>query len=236
MGPAVSLAVAAIPEGLPVLATAAQLAAARRLSARDTVVRNPRALEALGRIDVLCADKTGTLTEGRIELQAVAVDGKSRSVEKCGIAHRRVVAAALRASCLLYTSRLLSFVLVRRRPGVLRRRSVRCRPSVQRTADTFGDSGDAVKHQPAGTSCRSRSKIQARDRDVVGQSSDGADHGRGCNPRDFERSGDHIGPHPADAGRHAEHLAAGRRTGSGGALSDRWSCSIRLKRAPPPSQ
>lgn len=98
VGPAVSLAVAAIPEGLPVLATAAQLAAARRLSARDTVVRNPRALEALGRIDVLCADKTGTLTEGRIELQAVAVDGKSRSVEKCGIAHRRVVAAALRAS------------------------------------------------------------------------------------------------------------------------------------------
>jgi cation-transporting ATPase I len=98
IGPAVSLAVAAIPEGLPVLATAAQLAAARRLSARDTVVRNPRALEALGRVDVLCADKTGTLTEGRIELTAVAVDGKSRPVGDCGVTHRRLVAAALRAS------------------------------------------------------------------------------------------------------------------------------------------
>jgi cation-transporting ATPase I len=97
-GPAVSLAVAAIPEGLPVLATAAQLAAARRLSTRDTVVRNPRALEALGRIDVLCADKTGTLTEGRIELQAVTIDGNTSSIDKCGIAHRRIVAAALRAS------------------------------------------------------------------------------------------------------------------------------------------
>lgn len=98
VGPAVSLAVAAIPEGLPVLATAAQLAAARRLSARDTVVRNPRALEALGRVEVLCADKTGTLTEGRIELQAVAVDGKSNPIDSCGAAQRRVVAAALRAS------------------------------------------------------------------------------------------------------------------------------------------
>jgi cation-transporting P-type ATPase I len=98
IGPAVSLAVAAIPEGLPVLATAAQLAAARRLSARDTVVRNPRALEALGRVDVLCADKTGTLTEGRIELTAVAVDGRSSPIDECGIAHRRLVAAALRAS------------------------------------------------------------------------------------------------------------------------------------------
>jgi cation-transporting ATPase I len=98
VGPGVSLAVAAIPEGLPVLATAAQLAAARRLSARDTVVRNPRALEALGRVDVLCADKTGTLTEGHIELRSVAIDGMPRPINKCGIAHRRVIAAALRAS------------------------------------------------------------------------------------------------------------------------------------------
>lgn len=98
VGPAVSLAVAAIPEGLPVLATAAQLAAARRLAARGAVVRNPRALEALGRVDVLCSDKTGTLTEGRIELQAVAISGRRRSVDDCGTAHRHVVLVALRAS------------------------------------------------------------------------------------------------------------------------------------------
>jgi cation-transporting ATPase I len=98
VAPAVSLAVAAIPEGLPVLATAAQLAAARRLSTRDTVVRNPRALEALGRVDVLCADKTGTLTEGRIELVSVAVGDDWRRVDSLAITHRRVLAAALRAS------------------------------------------------------------------------------------------------------------------------------------------
>jgi cation-transporting P-type ATPase I len=98
VAPAVSLAVAAIPEGLPMLATAAQLAAARRLSSRDTVVRNPRALEALGRVDVLCADKTGTLTEGRIDLQAVVVGGDRQPIASLPITHRRVLAAGLRAS------------------------------------------------------------------------------------------------------------------------------------------
>ncbi len=67
----VGLAVAAVPEGLPVLATVSQLAAAERLSRRGALVKNPRAIEALGRVDVLCLDKTGTLTEGRIELTSV---------------------------------------------------------------------------------------------------------------------------------------------------------------------
>ncbi len=75
-GAGVSLAVAAVPEGLPFLVSAAQLAAARRLSALGALVRNPRTIEALGRVDVLCFDKTGTLTEGRITLTGVAgVDG-----------------------------------------------------------------------------------------------------------------------------------------------------------------
>jgi len=67
----VGLAVAAVPEGLPVLATAAQLSASERLSRKGSLVKNPRAIEALGRVDVLCVDKTGTLTEGRIELSLV---------------------------------------------------------------------------------------------------------------------------------------------------------------------
>ena len=68
---AISLAVAAVPEGLPVLATLAQLAAAKRLASRGALVTNPRAVEALGRVTVLCADKTGTLTEGRIALRVL---------------------------------------------------------------------------------------------------------------------------------------------------------------------
>ena len=75
MSAGVSLAVAAVPEGLPLLATAAQQAAARRLSKQGVIVRNARGIEALGRVDVICADKTGTLTLGRIRVESVS-DGR----------------------------------------------------------------------------------------------------------------------------------------------------------------
>ncbi|WP_162453369.1 cation-translocating P-type ATPase [Phytoactinopolyspora mesophila] len=68
----VSLAVAAVPEGLPLVATVAQAGGARRLSQQGTLVRTSRALEALGRVDVVCFDKTGTLTEGRLRLTRLA--------------------------------------------------------------------------------------------------------------------------------------------------------------------
>jgi cation-transporting ATPase I len=68
----VAVGVAAVPEGLPLVATVAQLAAARRLSQHGVLVRSPRTLEALGRVDVVCFDKTGTLTQGRLEVAGVA--------------------------------------------------------------------------------------------------------------------------------------------------------------------
>ncbi|MEU3517967.1 cation-translocating P-type ATPase [Streptomyces sp. NPDC006654] len=67
----VAVAVAAVPEGLPLVATVAQLAAARRLSRDGVLVRAPRALEALGRMDTVCFDKTGTLTENTLRLARV---------------------------------------------------------------------------------------------------------------------------------------------------------------------
>src|SRR5205823_4347889 len=60
LGQSVSLAVAAVPEGLPFVATVAELASARRLSQQGVLVRSPSTIEALGRVDVLCFDKTGT--------------------------------------------------------------------------------------------------------------------------------------------------------------------------------
>ena len=95
---AVSLTVAAVPEGLPMLATVGQLAAARRLSRLGVLVRNPRAIEALGRAEVLCIDKTGTLTVGRVEVRLVS-DGR-RSIDRgeLGDHERLVLAAARRAS------------------------------------------------------------------------------------------------------------------------------------------
>lgn len=98
VGSAVSLAVASVPEGLPLLATAAQLAAARRLSKFGALVRNVRALEALGRVDTVCVDKTGTVTEGTLALGLVS-DGRRRQDVGTGLGDlSSVVGAALRAS------------------------------------------------------------------------------------------------------------------------------------------
>ena len=93
----VSLMVAAVPEGLPLLATTAQLAAANRLAARGAPVRNPRTIEALGRVDVLCFDKTGTLTAGAIALQRVSDGVDDEPVEALGPRTCAVLAAAVRA-------------------------------------------------------------------------------------------------------------------------------------------
>ena len=57
----VAVSVAAVPEGLPLVATLAQQASARRLTSAGALVRSPRSVEALGRVDVVCFDKTGTL-------------------------------------------------------------------------------------------------------------------------------------------------------------------------------
>lgn len=98
VGAGVSLAVAAVPEGLPLMATMAQLASAGRLSAKGALVRNPRAIEALGRMNVLCADKTGTLTEGTLVLRAVAALGEPRPIDGLDDETRGVLLAALMAS------------------------------------------------------------------------------------------------------------------------------------------
>ncbi|MCV7164269.1 cation-translocating P-type ATPase [Mycobacterium stomatepiae] len=68
---AVNLVVAAIPEGLPLVATLAQLSAARRLTEQSVLVRNPNSIEALARLDVVCFDKTGTLSENRLRVKSV---------------------------------------------------------------------------------------------------------------------------------------------------------------------
>lgn len=71
VGSAVSLIVAAVPEGLPLVATLAQLASARRLSGESILIRNPNSIEALARLQVVCFDKTGTLSENRLQVKAV---------------------------------------------------------------------------------------------------------------------------------------------------------------------
>jgi calcium-translocating P-type ATPase len=67
-----SVAIAAVPEGLPLLAGVAEAAVAQRLASRQALVTRLSAVEALGRVDVACVDKTGTLTTGTLELTLVA--------------------------------------------------------------------------------------------------------------------------------------------------------------------
>lgn len=84
----VTVGVAAVPEGLPLVATLAQQASARRLTIAGAVVRNPRSVEALGRVDVVCFDKTGTLTENRLRVARVYAAGGCSDDEVLGHAVR----------------------------------------------------------------------------------------------------------------------------------------------------
>ena len=68
---AVAITVAAVPEGLPLVVTLAQLTAARRLSGQSVLIRNAPSVEALARLDVVCFDKTGTLSENRLLVKSV---------------------------------------------------------------------------------------------------------------------------------------------------------------------
>lgn len=82
---AVALAVAAIPEALSSIVTIVQAMGTQKMAKEHAIIKELKAVESLGCVSVICSDKTGTLTQNKMTVQNIYIDGKVIAPEEMDI-------------------------------------------------------------------------------------------------------------------------------------------------------